>query len=221
MGITALVALAVSVAMIHVDVVSAGTATMPPGAATATERAVRLNPPTTRVSLAPIVNRSTCRDDLGTPVMTIAIADISYDCPVYSGGQTMLDAGAVTLIDDPTLASVLARHPGDRGTLWIAGHRVSHGGAFAATPDLVDGATVTVTDAVTTASYRIVDRIYVAIENDQVKGANGTPSGAATADAILRTDRGANGLARLVLQTCDGDGHRWMIYADLISRTSA
>ena len=40
---------------------------------------------------APIVkpqNQSTCRDDLPGAVMTITMADISYRCPVYAGGQS-------------------------------------------------------------------------------------------------------------------------------------
>ena len=40
---------------------------------------------------------------------------------------------------------------------------------------------------------------------------------AATLDSIIRADHGGNGAARLLLQTCDGEGHRWMIYADLVT----
>jgi len=152
--------------------------------------------------------------------MTISIVDIAYDCPVYSGDQATLDSGVATMIHDATMAAVLARHPGDRGTLWIAGHRASHGAAFADVPTLSDGAIVVVSNGVVTASYRIVGRAYVTIEKGQVQGADGKPSGAATADAILRPDRGGRGAARLVLQTCDGVERRWMIYADLIGVTN-
>lgn len=165
---------------------------------------------------AVIENRSTCRRDLTGSVMTITIPDISYSCPVYAGGQSMLDSGAVTQISDPSIASVLADHPGGPGVLWIAAHRSSHGGAFADVPSLADGSIVTVSDGTLTASYRIVGRLYATIENDRVLDGSNQPSGAATLDSIVRPDHGNYGASRLLLQTCDGDSHRWMIYADLV-----
>ena len=150
--------------------------------------------------------------------MTLTISDISYTCPVYAGGQAMLNSGAVTLISDAAIARVLADPSGAPGLVWLAGHRVSHGGAFAAVPDLADGAVITVDDATFSASYRIVGRMYVEIKNDRVVDASGHATGATTLDSIIRPDHGANGAARLLLQTCDGENHRWMIYADLITR---
>ena len=211
---------------------AAGAVTSGSGAATATETAVRLDAPTARAvaseapvvptatPLEPIVNTSNCRRDLGTPAMTVSIPQISMSCPVHAGGQSTLDAGAATLLDQAAMSSVLAHEPGAAGTLWIGGHRSSHGGAFAAVPGLADGAVVVISDGATTATYQIVGRVYVTVENGQVKGANGVASGAATADAILRADRGAGRAPRLVLQTCDGEDHRWMIYADLIGVTN-
>ena len=164
------------------------------------------------------VNQSTCRTDLPDRLMTITMADISYTCPVYDGGQVALNSGAVVLISVAALSTVLAGHPGDAGTLWIAGHRTSHGAAFAAVPDLADGAIVTVADGTTTASYRVIGRIHVGISNDRVIDASGHATAAATLDSVLRPDHGAgNGAARLLLQTCDGDNFRWMIYADLVT----
>lgn len=171
--------------------------------------AIRIDPP--------IANRSTCRSDLSGSVMTISIPDIGYSCPVYAGGQSMLNSGAVTLITDEAITSVLADHPGGPGLLWIAGHRVSHGGAFAAVPDLAEGAIMTVSGGTSTASYRVVGRVYVGISNNRVIDAAGNATGAATLDSILRPDHGGNNAARLVLQTCDGEDHRWMIYADLVT----
>ena len=103
------------------------------------------------------------------------------------------------------------------GTLWLAGHHASHGGAFAAIPNLADGAVVTITDSTGTASYRIVGRVYVEVRNDMVVDATGTATNAATVSALLRSDQGGDHAARLVIQTCDGEAHRWMIYGDLIS----
>jgi sortase (surface protein transpeptidase) len=168
-------------------------------------------------AVSAVVNRSTCRRDLDSSVMTITIPDISYTCPVYAGGQTMLNSGAATMIDDEALEPVLADHPGGPGLLWIAGHRVSHGGAFAEVPSLADGALITVSDGTYTATYRVVGRSYVGILHDRVIDSAGIPSGQATLNAIIRPDHGGNNAPRLLLQTCDGDTHRWMIYADLVT----
>ena len=73
------------------------------------------------------------------------------------------EPGAVTLISDEAIKQVLADHPGAPGVLWLAGHRVSHGGAFAAVPDLAGGAIIAVDDGTLSASYRVVGRIYVEI----------------------------------------------------------
>jgi sortase (surface protein transpeptidase) len=191
--------------------------------------AVRLNPPEPAADTAvatpaaavaveaPVVNRSNCRTDLAGAAMTITIPDISYSCPVYAGGQKMLNSGAVTQISDPAIASVLADYPGGPGVLWFAGHRSSHGGAFAAVPNLADGALITVSDGTHTATYRIVSRIYVGISNDRVIDSAGNATGAATLNSIIRPDHGGNGASRLLLQTCDGENNRWMIYADLVT----
>ncbi len=149
--------------------------------------------------------------------MSMTIPDISYSCPVYAGGQQMLNSGAVTQISDPAIASVLASYPGGPGVLWFAAHRSSHGGAFAAVPNLADGALITVADGTHTATYRIVGRAYVAIRNDRVVDASGNATGAATLDSIIRPDHGGLGESRLLLQTCDGENNRWMIYADLVT----
>lgn len=182
--------------------------------------AVRIDPPG-RVMVdappAPAANRSTCRTDLPSPVMTMTISEIAYVCPVYAGDQTVLDSGAATMITDPSIASALATHPGGAGTIWIAGHRISHGGPFADVPTLSIGAIVTVADGASAASYRVVGRAYFAIRNGQVVDASGNATGAATLDSILRPDHGNNGARRLLIQTCDGSNYRWMIYADLVT----
>lgn len=165
--------------------------------------AVRLNPP-----VSPVVNQSNCRTDLANPVFTITIPDIAYSCPVYAGSQNTLDSGAVTQISDPAIARVLADHPGGPGLLWLAGHRTAHGGAFAAVPSLADGALIKIDGA----TYQVVGRAYVTIRNDRV-----VATGEATLDSIIRPDHGGNGEGRLLLQTCDGADHRWMIYADLVA----
>ncbi len=96
--------------------------------------------------------------------MTITIPDISYSCPVYAGGQKMLDFGAVTQITDEAIRQVLADHPGGPGVLWIAGHRTSHGGAFAEVPISPRARSSPSPDETFTASYRVVGRFYVVSE---------------------------------------------------------
>jgi sortase (surface protein transpeptidase) len=165
----------------------------------------------------PSVNRSNCRRDLPAPVMTLTIAEISYSCPVYAGDQRSIDAGAVTMIDDPAGVDVLAFRPGAAGTLWLAAHRSSHGGAFAAVPALADGAIVIVEDETGSASYRVIGRRYVQIRDGMVIDAAGNATNAATLEALIRSDYGGSRAPRLVLQTCDGTSFRWMIYADLVT----
>jgi sortase A len=161
-------------------------------------------------------NQSGCRSDRPGAVMSIAIADISYACSVYVGGQAVLDTGAATLLTDVGPSPFFARHPADPGTLWIAGHRTSHGSPFADVPDLADGAIITVSDANGAASYRVVGRSYVQVRDGLVIDSSGNATESATQASILRTDRGGNLAPRLVLQTCDGNANRWIIYADLV-----
>lgn len=169
------------------------------------------------VEVAPPANRSSCTTTAPGAVMTIVISSISYACPVYPGGQAMLNSGAVTLVTDRPASDLFATLPGAAGTLWIAGHRTSHGGAFAAVPDLAAGALVTVSDGTTTATYRIVGRVRVEVLGGKVVDSSGAPSSAATVDSVLRPDRGGDMAPRLVLQTCDGASFRWMIYGDLVA----
>jgi sortase (surface protein transpeptidase) len=136
---------------------------------------------------------------------------------VYAGGQSLLDAGFVTLITDQGSNEVLATRPGAPGTLWLAGHRSSHGAAFAEVPDLADGALIVVADGAATATYRVVGRTYVQVRNGKVVNARGSATTAATIDSIIRSDAGGNLAPRLVLQTCDGANFRWMVYADLVA----
>jgi sortase (surface protein transpeptidase) len=221
-----------------VDVAATTPAHQPPTDLVATEQATDVAAPaeTTAVTLAVVAiadqpaeipetvevadpaptNQSTCRGDLPGAVMTIAMPDIAYWCPVYAGGQSVIDAGVATMITSRESSFALAAGPGAPGTLWITGHRSSHGGPFAAVPDLADGAVITVSDPNGSASYVIVGRSYVEVRDGLAVDASGRTTEAATLDAVLRPDRNAGLAPRLLLQTCDADSFRWMIYADLI-----
>jgi len=181
--------------------------------------AVRIAAPAASASAGPTptaANMSTCRGDLPSPDMSVSIPSIGYSCPVYAGGQALMDSGAVTRAD-PGELGFLARGPGDGGTLWLSAHRTTHGGAFAAVPEIADGELVTVTQGSRTATYSVVGRVLVNVVDDRVVDATGVPTSAATLDAITRADRGGNGAPRLLLQTCEGATMRWMIYADLVT----
>jgi sortase (surface protein transpeptidase) len=174
-------------------------------------------PPLVVSSASPAPNQSGCNPDPSGAVMTMVIADIAYSCPVYPGGQPMIDAGYVTLVTDAGPNAVLATRPGDPGTLWLAGHRTTHGAAFAHVPDLADGALVTVTAHDATATYRIVGRSYVEVRGGRVVDSSGRATATATWASIIRDDFSGNLAPRLVLQTCEGEDFRWMIYADLVT----
>jgi hypothetical protein len=149
--------------------------------------------------------------------MTVTVPDISYHCKVYPGDQSVIDSGAVTVMTNVGWSG-LSDHPGAAGTLWLAGHRSTHGASFAAVPGLADGALVTITEGDVTAVNQIVGRSYVEMGSEGlVLDAAGQPSSDATADAVLRPDHGGDGAPRLLLQTCEGASFRWMIYADLVS----
>ena len=187
--------------------------------------AVRLHPPapapTTTLPPTPIapvtVNRSGCNTDTQGAVMSLTIPSISYLCPVHAGGQALLDSGYVTLVTDVGPSAVLATRPGAPGTLWLAGHRASHGGAFAEVPGLANGAIIVVANDTVTATYRVVGMVYVEVRNGSVVDSNGNATADATLKSVIRDDMGGNLAPRLVLQTCDGSNYRWMIYADLVN----
>lgn len=191
--------------------------------------AVRLHPPAPAPVVAPVApgpvtpaapiaaNRSGCNTDPQGAVMSLTIPDISYQCPVYAGGQSQLDAGFVTLVTDAGPTAVLATSPGAAGTLWLAGHRTSHGGAFAQVPDLAVGALIVVSDGTVTATYRVVGRAYIEVRNGSAVDASGHATADATLKAVIRPDMGGNLAPRLLLQTCNGAQDRWMIYADLVT----
>ena len=149
--------------------------------------------------------------------MSVVIPDIAYTCPVYAGGQSMIDAGFVTLVTDAGVNPVLATRPGEPGTLWLAGHRTTHGAAFSQVPSLADGALVTVSSGGVTATYRVVGRTYVEVGGGRVIDDSGKATAEATWASIIRSDFGGNLAPRLVLQTCEGDNFRWMVYADLVT----
>ena len=173
--------------------------------------------PPPSVQTTDAVNESGCNTDATDEAMRMTIPEISYACPVQNGGQAQIDDGFVTLMTDAGSNAMLATQPGDPGTLWLAAHRSTHGGPFADVPTLADGATITITAGGRSATYRVVARAYVEVRHDRVVDASGNATEAATWQAIVRADGGGGGVPRLLLQTCDGNDYRWMVYADLVT----
>ncbi len=187
------------------------------GLSTATRVRVPVAAPPLVAAEGPTPNESGCNPDPSEAVMSVVIPDIAYTCPVYAGGQSMIDSGFVTLVTDAGVNQVLATSPGEPGTLWLAGHRTTHGAAFSEVPDLADGALVTVSSGDATATYRVVGRTYVEVRGGRVIDSSGRATAEATWASIIRNDFSGNLAPRLVLQTCEGENFRWMIYADLVT----
>ena len=78
----------------------------------ATEAPAEVAAPVEATVPAP-VNQSSCRNDLPGAAMTIAMPAISYTCSVYAGGQSVIDAGAATMISAEHSDLPLAARPGD------------------------------------------------------------------------------------------------------------
>ena len=129
----------------------------------------------------------------------------------------MLNSGAATQITDEAIRLCWPIIPGGRACSGSQGTARPMALRSRQVPNLADGALITLSDGTYTATYQVIGRLYVAIRNDRVIDANGNATGAATLDSIIRPDHGGNGAARLLLQTCDGANHRWMIYADLVT----
>jgi hypothetical protein len=179
-------------------------------------------PPTTLG--APVIeNRSSCRQGLDGSVAVMVIPSISYVCPVFRGGQRTIDSGAATWFTGWPDRSEQASTIGGPGTVWMAGHRTSHGAPFFEIPNIADGADVTFFVGAEAVTYRIVGRMMFTVDSagfvlSDTDG-DGDLEGSAQAGyrAIFRDDLGGGMVPRLVLQTCDGRDGRWILYADRVA----
>lgn len=165
--------------------------------AQASAPAIRIDPPRT------VVNQSACRD-IGEPIAIVTVPSIGMHCPLYFGGQSMIDQGVATLVDSGD-ANYPEPEIGGNGTYWIAGHRSSHGSPFEAVPTIPIGATITVQDSRHTATYVVMGRSKV--YNDV--------TGSESVTAVWRADHNYTA-PRLTMQTCLPAGQVVMVYADLM-----
>jgi sortase (surface protein transpeptidase) len=168
-------------------------------------------------------NRSSCRQGLEGSTAVMVIPSIGYVCPVFRGGQRTIDSGAATWFTGWPDRSEQASVIGGPGTVWMAGHRTSHGAPFLEIPNIPDGADVTFFVGAETVTYRIVGRMMFTVDSagfvlSDTDG-DGDLEGSAQAGyrAIFRDDLGGGMAPRLVLQTCDGRDGRWILYADRVA----
>jgi sortase (surface protein transpeptidase) len=92
----------------------------------------------------------------------LEMPSLRFGADIQVGGQSSIDAGNVTLFDEwgPTIA------PGEVGTLWLAGHRSSHGAVFRRLPNLRVNQTVNVNSYDEVFTYRITSRSVVGRDLD-------------------------------------------------------
>ncbi len=143
--------------------------------------------------------------------MVLEIPSIDLECPVFAGDAAELDAGALVLLSSPEWVPTLATVPGEAGTVWIGGHHTTHGAPFDRLLDVQLGDVVNLTGNGFGAAYVIVGRYHA-------QTAPMATDGNARTRAIYREDH--DGVTpRLTLQTSDGAGARWFVYADLVGRS--
>ncbi len=84
---------------------------------------------------------------------TLSIPEIGLDEPIVAGRQGAIDAGSVVSWD--------GCEPGDGCTVYLLGHRTSHGAVFADVPTLEVGDTFDVFADGHSHPYQIVRRVIV------------------------------------------------------------
>lgn len=152
-------------------VVASGTARPAPSEPPATEDAQSIAPQATEY------------------ILDIPAIDLSV--PVVSGDQAEIDAGNVTAVDWTAYDYPASCLPGEPCTVWLAGHRTTHGAVFARLPELTVGVPITI-------HFQGHDYAYTVNAVDTVPG-SAPPS----------VIHGA-----LVLQTSVPGDRRLLIYAD-------
>ena len=68
------------------------------------------------------------------------IPSIALSAEFVAGDQTQIDQGMVTAVDWTARGFPASCLPGDGCTIWLAGHRSTHGAVFARLPELTVGA---------------------------------------------------------------------------------
>ena len=84
---------------------------------------------------------------------TVSIPSLGIDLPVVEGGQSVIDEGVVAHYVAAGWKDPVA--PGAAGTYWLAAHHVTHGGPFAALPQISVGAEIRITTDTNTFVYTV------------------------------------------------------------------
>jgi sortase (surface protein transpeptidase) len=132
---------------------------------------------------------------------TVTIPAIGMSRPVYMGGQNTIDGGHATFYNDPNDTWPSSVYPGQTGTVWLAGHRTSHGSPFLRIPELAAGDTITFTSSEGAWTYRLVS--------------GGIVPGYVDNHVVFGTDPGAK---RLFLQTSWPNNQR-VTYVGILDHT--
>ena len=123
------------------------------------------------------------------------IAQIGLWQAVVQGGQRELDAGRVTAIDWSSYGFPTSCMPGEGCTVWLGGHRSSHGSVFARIPELAAGSIVDI--------HYHGEVFRYTVESAAITGIRAPTS-------VIRGD--------LVVQTSLSNARRLLVYASLIDR---
>lgn len=122
----------------------------------------------------------------------VRVSSVGIDLPVIGGGQSVIDEGRVAHYTAQGWEPAVP--PGAPGTYWLAAHRTTHGGPFAALPDIVVGAQVEVSTKDRTYVYTVTSiRVTDLWPGDE---------------AVYGTDPTAS---TILLQTCIDSTHRLLV----------
>lgn len=157
------------------------------------ETVVDTHPPTT--ALATTMTTSSTAPPLLAEDYILEIPSIGLSQPVLAGDQMELDAGNVTAVDWSRYGYPASCSPGEGCTVWLAGHRSTHGAVFARLVELTIGTLVDV---------QFDGRQYDYVVTDIQKVPGDSPP------SVIHGD--------LVLQTSLPGDRRILIYAESVSR---
>lgn len=101
--------------------------------------------------------------DAGTSVaqqtneFVLDIPSIDLSEPVVAGDQSVIDQGNVTAVDWTAFGYPASCFPDQGCTVWLAGHRTTHGAVFARLPELTVGVPIAIRLHGQTYAYTVTD----------------------------------------------------------------
>ena len=131
---------------------------------------------------------------------TVSIPSLGVELPVVEGGQSVIDEGVVAHYVAAGWKDPVA--PGAAGTYWLAAHHVTHGGPFAALPQISVGAEIRITTDTSTFIYTVTSVQVVGLSPGDVP--------------IYGVDDSS---PVILLQTCVDNTHRFLVHGTLTTRS--